>query len=299
MSSKVAKSSETNRNTRSMAPLVFEDPCPHIKYFGPCLAEVTVYKWKMASKMATVLGFPTETHKLLLVKPLKDDAAVPPPMVLELNFGSKKLFSSGTFMHCLECAKFSEDYMVKCSMPFVCCIDKDFIIKAEKAYIETIQFFGPRKCNCQSYVYYILSCFGVPDKLLIQEKVVETDDGFIRATVKQLAANEEFERPTCDGTCSLLLYCTATCITLISAVYLSVGDVNMKNSTRHRPQKVEPLEIPSFLAQFELDEYKDEVGKKYMRVLFGLSLSSTIFFLILALVVFYYLHQSGYIFYIF
>ncbi len=182
---------------------MFEEPCPHIKDFGPCLAEVTVYKWKMASKMANVLGFPSETHKLMLVQPLKsvkNDSVPPPTMILELNFGSKKLFSSGTFMHCLKCAKFSDDHMLKCSMPFVCCIDKDFILQAEKAYIETIQFFGPRKCNCQSYVFYMLSCFGVPETLLLQEKVVETDNGFIRSTVKQLAANQEYERPTCEGT---------------------------------------------------------------------------------------------------
>jgi hypothetical protein len=107
--------------------------------------------------MATVLGFPTETHKLLLVTPIKATGKNKgkkvenfDPMVLELNFGSEQLFSSGTYMHCLKCAKFTEDSMMKCSPPFVCSIEKDFIIHTMNSYIDTIQFFGPRKCNCQS-----------------------------------------------------------------------------------------------------------------------------------------------------
>jgi hypothetical protein len=120
-------------------------------------------------------------------------------MVLELNFGSKALFSSGTYMHCLECAKFSDDSMIPCSMPFICCVEKDFIIKAEQKYIETIQFFGPRRCNCQSYAFYMLRCFGVPQRLLYKEHVVETDNGFIRKHVIQLAACMEYHRPTCEG----------------------------------------------------------------------------------------------------
>jgi hypothetical protein len=64
-----------------------------------------------------------------------------------------------------------------------------------------------------------------------------------------------------------------------------IGDINeMSNhhtTCRHPPEPVEPIEIPSFMNQFELDEYKDEVGKRYVMV-FLLSLSSTVIVLLIA-----------------
>jgi hypothetical protein len=89
--------------------------------------------------------------------------------------------------------------MVSCTSPLLCCVDFDFIIKANREYIDKIKFFGIRKCNCQSYVFYMLRCFGINEKTLYKERVVETDSGFIRTTVVKLAQVMEYDRPTCAG----------------------------------------------------------------------------------------------------
>ena len=114
--------------------------------------------------------------------------------------------------------------------------------------------------NCQSYIFYILSCCGVSQDSLYKGKVVETDSGFIRKTVIQLATMTAFERPTC------------------------VGDVNMITTTNTPPPEVKPIEIPSFIEQFELQEFvKDEVGKRYLGLFCWLFLLS---FLLLLLILY-------------
>jgi len=205
-----------NKNI-AVVPLVHELPCRHITAsFGPCLSNVTVYKWKTITNIGTKLGFKTESHKLLLITPFYSDNDNDnndnnnndnndksnksfESFILELNFGSKTILSSGAYMQCLNCAKFINDNMIQCSPSFICCIEKDFIINIMETFINTIRFFGPRKCNCQSYVYYILRCFGVADNLLLDANIVETDFGYIHLTVKQLAINMEYHRPTCQG----------------------------------------------------------------------------------------------------
>jgi hypothetical protein len=266
MKSEKISSVDEERSKKFIAPLVFENPCEHIVPFGPCLAEITVYKHKLASELATVLGFETETHKLLLVTPIEANGEKIDkfePMVLELNFGSKKLFSSGTYMHCLKCAKFIDDEMIKCSPRFVCCIEKDFLINAMKSYIDTIQFFGPRKCNCQSYAYYILSSFGVPDKALLNAKVVETDSGFIRSAVIQLATFIEYDRP------------------------LIKGDIN-QHQVAGKKRPVKSLPIPTFLAQFEFDEYNDKVGKNYLKMLIGFVISTNFLIILIGICIYWF-----------
>lgn len=83
-----------------LIPLVFEPPCCHVRKFDGCLAEVTVYKSRRASEVAKLLGMDSESHKVIVVK-LNNQS-----LVLELTFGSQSMFSSGTYMHCLDCAKF-------------------------------------------------------------------------------------------------------------------------------------------------------------------------------------------------
>eukprot|EP00429_Kryptoperidinium_foliaceum_P084821 CAMPEP_0176193550 /NCGR_PEP_ID=MMETSP0121_2-20121125/5545_1 /TAXON_ID=160619 /ORGANISM="Kryptoperidinium foliaceum, Strain CCMP 1326" /LENGTH=293 /DNA_ID=CAMNT_0017532273 /DNA_START=18 /DNA_END=900 /DNA_ORIENTATION=- len=242
----VARDSEN----RPIAELVYETPCPHMQTdFGPCLAHMEVYKYKLISKMADVMGFPSETHKMLRVEPVVEEGKEPPfpTFVLELNFGSKKFFSSGAYMRCLECAGFRDDQMTKCSETYTVCVSRPFLVRAAKVFVETIRFFGPRKCNCQSYAYYILNSLGVSTHDLLKDRVVETAAGLYQGQGKAIARMMEQERPTCPGDPNPL-------------------------SQKKRKMKVEPLPIPSTFEQFELDEYGDPIGKKYMTIFMGFTL---------------------------
>lgn len=218
-----------------------------MKSFDPCLAEATVYKWKTATKMAEKLGFPTETHKLLKVSPIVKEGELEkfPAMILELNFGSKALFSSGTYMQCLECSGFNEDSMLKSSETFTVCVEHEFLVMAAKDYVDTIRFFGPRKCNCQSYVFFLLSILGVQEYTLLNSVIVETDQGYISNKVKLLAGNHSPDRPTCTGDPHPM-------------------------APKHSKVKID-RNVPTTFEQFELDEFRDAVGQRYIH-LFGMSL---------------------------
>eukprot|EP00388_Colpodella_angusta_P030288 GDKK01019092.1.p1 GENE.GDKK01019092.1~~GDKK01019092.1.p1 ORF type:complete len:290 (+),score=28.60 GDKK01019092.1:24-893(+) len=248
-----------NGENKPIAELVYETPCEHMqKTFDPCLAHIEVYKYKLVSKMAEVMGFPSETHKLVKISPIvkEGEEGSFPPCVLELNFGSKKFFSSGSYMRCLACAGFHDEQMTQCSDTYTVCVSHPFLVRAAKVYVETIRFFGPRKCNCQSYAYYLLNILGVSTEHLLKDKVVETAQGYILAKVKQLAEQMELERPTCPGDPNPL-------------------------STKTQRMKIEPLPIPSTLEQFELDEYDDPIGKRYKTFFMGFSLMTTSVFMIL------------------
>lgn len=264
--------SRDSKGNQPIAELVYETPCPHMQNdFKPCLATLEVYKYKYTSKMAEVMGFPSETHKLVKVCPKVEEGKEGsfPCCVLELNFGSKKLMSSGSYMRCLECAGFKDDQMTLCSDTYTVCVSHAFLVKAAKVFVETIRFFGPRKCNCQSYAFYLLHILGVSTENLLKDKVVETAGGYIRDKVKQLAQQMMTERPTCPGDPNPLR-------------------IRTKNIV------VEPLPIPSTLEQFELDEFNDPVGRRYLHVFMGLSAvtASFMFALVALLLYFVMLHSS-------
>ena len=86
------KSDEINNNQPILVPLVFEKPCAHMIPFGPCLAHITIYKYKLVTKMAYTMGFPTETHKFVKISPIGKvgNEGQFTPVIMELNFGSKK-----------------------------------------------------------------------------------------------------------------------------------------------------------------------------------------------------------------
>jgi len=212
--------------------------------------------------MANAMGFPTETHKLVKIKSIAKEGEKEhfTPIIMELNFGSKALFSSGAYMHCLECAKIKREGLLKCTEMFTACVERDFLISANKIYVDTVRYFGPRKCNCQSYVYYLLCILGVSKKKVLQNKVVETHCGYISETVKQLIYNVECERPTCD---------------------------NDPNILKSHSEKLKIVQIiPTTLQQMELSEYNDKVGRRYL-TLFGISLTLTNFLIWLVAVIFY------------
>jgi hypothetical protein len=194
--------SSANKENKPIAPLVYEKPCPHMmtQPYPPCLAKATICKWKLATKMAETFGFPTETHKLLKISPIvrAGEKEPFPASILELNFGSEKLFSSGAYMRCLECAGFKDESIIK-EDEFTICVEHDFLVRAAKEYVNTIKFFGPRKSNCQSYVYYLLNIHGISAQVLKQSEVVETDAGYVSKYVKLLAGNLLPDRPTCPG----------------------------------------------------------------------------------------------------
>uniref|UniRef100_A0A7S3GV03 Uncharacterized protein n=1 Tax=Spumella elongata TaxID=89044 RepID=A0A7S3GV03_9STRA len=264
--------SRDSKVNKPIAELIYETPCPHMQDdFKPCLATLEVYKYKYTSKMAEIMGFPSETHKLVKVCPKVEEGEKGsfPCCVLELNFGSKKLMSSGSYMRCLECAGFRDDQMTLCSDTYTVCVSHAFLVKAAKTFVDTIRFFGPRKCNCQSYAYYLLNILGVSTEDLLKDKVVETAGGYIRDKVKQLAKLMGTERPTCPGDPNPLRILT-------------------------KPIVVEPLPIPSTLEQFELDEFNDPVGRRYLHLFMGVSAltASFIFALIALFLYFVMLHSS-------
>jgi len=245
-----------------------------MKPFGPCLAEIAVYKWRLSTKMASAMGFPTETHKLVQITPVVASSTSESsnketfvPFVMELNFGSETLLSSGAFMHCLKCAKIDEEALVRCSDSFTVCVERDFLLEANRSYVNTIRYFGPRKSNYQSYAYYVLCILGVSKMKVLENNVVETHSGYISETVKQLVYNVEGDRPFCHD------------------------DPNVRNTHSEKLKIVQV--VPTTFEQMEFNEYGDDSGRRYMKM-FGISFTLTNLLVLLAVVfVYWYCNTSA------
>jgi hypothetical protein len=274
-----------NKPNKPIAPLVYEKPCPHMTQpFPPCLATATICKWKMVTRMAETFGFPTETHKLLMITPIvrEGEKELFPPSILELNFGSDKLLSSGAHMRCLDCAGVKDDSIIMTG-EYTICVEYEFLVRAAKEYVDTIKFFGPRKSNCQSYVYFLLRIHGISAKTLMRDKIVETDEGYVSKYVKLLAGNMMSGRPTClgdehpiDATSSTVHFCY-------------IMSTQMKMSVIECFSKVKlDRRIPTTIEQFELDEFDDEIGKRYIKF-FGVFIFSntSLFVMAFAIILLY------------
>jgi hypothetical protein len=158
-------------------PIVYEPPCAHIASFGCCASTMTVYKNKVP-----YFGQDRLTHKLVVVQPADGKSQ---PFVMQLLQGKENLRSSGTKMECLKCAKFNSADFVKEEV-YTGFTTKESLRAGMLYYGTKVGYYGFSKCNCQSFVHFIVKmCGATPSSTVVETREGKKDQ--IDETVLALA----------------------------------------------------------------------------------------------------------------